>query len=256
VDVVPYTRASHGLPVRTHYWEEFYWGCLAAHAASRDIYTDITEGSFFLQLPRKSQLLASGGSSSSLTQSRLDFVPPASPLYIETSIAIYRHIASLQGSAEGPSLTLQSNAFTHKTAATGDPLRPNCTRSCSYLDCERSPIKRDTTTDMCRAARDHRNRKGLKATASILMQLRTGRIGLAAYLHRINRRDSARCSCDLENQTVSHILLECPLLQDERNWLRNALSDCGIALRLDELLAPPEARAIAAEFMLRTGLLD
>ena len=41
----------------------------------------------------------------------------------------------------GPSLTLQSNAFTHKTAATGDPLRPNCTRSCSHLGCERSPIK-------------------------------------------------------------------------------------------------------------------
>ena len=113
-----------------------------AHAVSRDIYTDITEGFFHLQLPRKSQLLASGGSSSSLTQSRLDFVPPTSLLYIETSIAIYRDIASLQGSADGLSLTLQSNAFTHKTAATGDPLRPNCTRSCSHLDCERSPIKR------------------------------------------------------------------------------------------------------------------
>ena len=45
-----------------------------AHAVSRDIHTDITEGFFHLQLPRKSQLLASGGSSSSLTQSRLDFV--------------------------------------------------------------------------------------------------------------------------------------------------------------------------------------
>lgn len=56
-----------------------------------------------------------------------------------------------------------------------------------------------------------------KATASILMQLRTRRIGLAAYLHRISRRESARCTCDLGNQTVSHILLECPLLQDKRH---------------------------------------
>jgi ribonuclease HI len=95
-----------------------------------------------------------------------------------------------------------------------------------------------------------------KATASILMQLRTGRIGLAAYLHRINRRESARCGCDLGNQTVSHILLECPLLQDERDWMRNALSDRGVALRLDELLARPEARAIVAEFMIRTNLLE
>ena len=38
-----------------------------------------------------------------------------------------------------------------------------------------------------------------KATTSILMQLRTGRIGLNAYLNRINRRDSARCDCELGN---------------------------------------------------------
>ena len=95
-----------------------------------------------------------------------------------------------------------------------------------------------------------------KATASILMQLRTGSIGLAAYLHRINRRESARCSCDLGNQTASHILLEYPLLQDERNWMRNDLSDRGVAVRLDSLLARPEARAIVAEFMIRTNILE
>ena len=94
-----------------------------------------------------------------------------------------------------------------------------------------------------------------KATASILMQLRTGRIGLSAYLNRINRRESARCDCDLGNQTVSHVLLECPLLQDERDWMRNALSDRGLSLRRDELLARPEARTVVAEFMVRTGLL-
>jgi hypothetical protein len=74
------------------------------------------------------------------------------------------------------------------------------------------------------------------------MQLHTGRIGLTAYLHRINRREPARCSCDLGNQTVSHILLEYPLLQDERNWMRNALSERGVARRLDELLIRPRAR--------------
>jgi hypothetical protein len=53
--------------------------------ASRDDYTDITEGFFLLQLPHKSQLLASMGSSSSLTQSNLNFVPPAFPLYIDST---------------------------------------------------------------------------------------------------------------------------------------------------------------------------
>ena len=95
-----------------------------------------------------------------------------------------------------------------------------------------------------------------KATASILMQLRTGRIGLSAYLHRINRRESARCGCDLGNQTVSHVLLECPLHQDERDRMRSALSDQGVALRRDELLTRLEARTIVAEFMVKTGLLD
>jgi ribonuclease HI len=94
-----------------------------------------------------------------------------------------------------------------------------------------------------------------KATSSILMQLRTGRIGLSAYLSRINRRDSPRCDCDLGNQTVTHVLLDCPLHQDERDWMRSALSDQGIALRRDEILTRPEARTIVAEFMVKTGLL-
>ena len=87
------------------------------------------------------------------------------------------------------------------------------------------------------------------------MQLRTGRIGLSAYLNRINRRESPRCDCELGNQTLNHVLLECPLLQNERDWMRNALSDRGVSLRRDELLARPEARTVVAEFMVRTGLL-
>ncbi|KAJ5330279.1 zinc knuckle domain protein [Penicillium atrosanguineum] len=94
-----------------------------------------------------------------------------------------------------------------------------------------------------------------KATVSILMQLRTGRISLSAYLSRINRRESARCGCNLGNQTVAHVLLECPLHQDERDRMRSALSDQGIALCRDELLTRLEARNIATEFMVSTGLL-
>ena len=87
------------------------------------------------------------------------------------------------------------------------------------------------------------------------MQLRIERSGLNAYLHCINRRESARCDCDLGNQTVIHVLLECPLHQDERDRMRSALSDQGIALHQDELLTRPEARTIVAEFMIKTGLL-
>ena len=58
------------------------------------------------------------------------------------------------------------------------------------------------------------------------------------------------------NETVKHVLLECPLYQDERSWMRNALSNRGIALRCDELLTRPEARTIVTDYMLKTGLLD
>lgn len=93
-----------------------------------------------------------------------------------------------------------------------------------------------------------------KATASILMQLRIERSGLDAYLHCINRQESARCDCDLGNQTVIHALLECPY-QDEHDGMRSAPSDQGIALRRDELLTQLDARTIVAEFMVKTGPL-
>ncbi|KAJ5799044.1 uncharacterized protein N7503_006549 [Penicillium pulvis] len=95
-----------------------------------------------------------------------------------------------------------------------------------------------------------------KATTSILIQLRTGRIGLSAYLARINRRESARCDCELGNQTVTHVLLECPLHRAERDWMRRALSGQGIVIRRDEFLTRPEARTTVADFMVKTGVLN
>ncbi|KAG0157845.1 hypothetical protein PDIDSM_5356 [Penicillium digitatum] len=77
--------------------------------------------------------------------------------------------------------------------------------------------------------------KGLrKATTSVLIQLRTGIIGLAEYLSKIKRSDSPRCQCDLGNQSVKHVLLECPLLKELRS----------------EMAAP-----IVAKFMIASGLL-
>ncbi len=74
-----------------------------------------------------------------------------------------------------------------------------------------------------------------------------GRISLAICLNRINQREAARCGCDLGNQTVNHILLGCPLLQDERDWIGNALSDRGVAFQHYELLTRPEGGTIIAE---------
>lgn len=59
---------------------------------------------------------------------------------METSITKHGNIASMQGSADGPFLMLQCNAFKNKILAIGDPLQPNHTLSYFYFGCERSSI--------------------------------------------------------------------------------------------------------------------
>jgi hypothetical protein len=72
--------------------------------------------------------------------------------------------------------------------------------------------------------------KGLrKATSSVLIQLRTGRIGLNQYLTRINVRQDARSGCGLGNQNPRHVVMGCPLLGELRKdmwrdlWRRRVL---------------------------------
>ena len=93
-----------------------------------------------------------------------------------------------------------------------------------------------------------------KALSSILIQVKTGKIGLAKYLFDIGRADSEYChKCTGEApQTIRHVLLECPVLSrlrcqsgflDHHHWdLRTILTD------------PCNAR-LATIFMLKTRLL-
>lgn len=99
--------------------------------------------------------------------------------------------------------------------------------------------------------------KGLrKVTTSVLMQLRTGKIGLSAYLTKINVSETARCGCDLGNQTPEHVLMECPLLHELRREMRRQLwKQEVIMLRYEDLLLEPKAAMTVAEFMVKTGLL-
>jgi ribonuclease HI len=97
-----------------------------------------------------------------------------------------------------------------------------------------------------------------KATSSVMLQLRTGKVSLASYLSKINKRDSARCACDLGNQTIGHVLLQCPLLIDQREVLRHELAEVGVSMAIghDELLRQKAAAPAVAKFMIDSELLE
>ena len=90
-----------------------------------------------------------------------------------------------------------------------------------------------------------------------MMQLRTGKIGLAAYLAKINTRESDRCACGLGRETIEHVLMECDRWEDERHDLRFDLFEVDVSMLLgcDELLTHRDAAGPVACFMVRTGLL-
>jgi len=63
-----------------------------------------------------------------------------------------------------------------------------------------------------------------KAASSLLIQLRTGHIGLNKHLFRINRSDSPDCEyCPGSQETVHHFIMECPRYIHQRHRLRRTL---------------------------------
>ena len=59
----------------------------------------------------------------------------------------------------------------------------------------------------------------------ILVQLRTGHVGLNSYLYRVKKTDSAACECGMGEETVAHFLFLCPRWVNERQDLRHILQD-------------------------------
>ncbi|KAI7978242.1 hypothetical protein EIK77_003561 [Talaromyces pinophilus] len=95
-----------------------------------------------------------------------------------------------------------------------------------------------------------------KATSSILMQVRTERIGLAHYLWRINKRDSPYCPCGLSGQTVRHILMECPLYREERDRMWSRIKGFRRTTDLQALLNERSAALAISKFWIETTILE
>jgi exonuclease III len=91
-----------------------------------------------------------------------------------------------------------------------------------------------------------------KAASAVLTQMRTGKIGLQNYLHRINKADSPNCVCGKVDQTVKHVLLTCTKFAELRRriWEGNQPPDIRV------LLNDVEHATKAIKFMLQTRLLE
>jgi ribonuclease HI len=101
-----------------------------------------------------------------------------------------------------------------------------------------------------------------KPLSSILVQMRTGRIGLRHYLHSRNVPDieDGRCGCGQSPQTVAHILLSCRRYTQLREAMWREEDKNGRMKRitrtnLRDILNTLAYANKAAKFLMATGLL-
>lgn len=108
-----------------------------------------------------------------------------------------------------------------------------------------------------------------KAYSSILVQMRSQRIGLRHFLYKCTSQrkkesvgeapfNAGRCQCDEGSQTPQHVLFHCPLYTGLREVFLNKVlykTDLGRCLDYNTIVFHPQACRYAAEMMHRTGLL-
>jgi hypothetical protein len=97
--------------------------------------------------------------------------------------------------------------------------------------------------------------KCTRPQASLLIQLRTGRIGLNRHLHQLSQADDPFCPhCPHVEETVRHLLLDCPKYWKERLFVQRRLRRK--AFDMKTLLSDPKAIHLTLKFVAQTKRLE
>ena len=85
-----------------------------------------------------------------------------------------------------------------------------------------------------------------RAESSVIVQARTGKIGLRSYLHSIGAEDTRNCPCGEGAKPVQQILLCCPEFEE----LRETMWETRRETDLKALIGSSELAKRAAQFLI------
>ena len=96
-----------------------------------------------------------------------------------------------------------------------------------------------------------------KPQSSILVQMRTGKIGVRSFLYSRKIVESERCECGHTSQTVRHVLMECRKFSRLRQeiWKEEPRKEPFGVVEWKKMLTHPPYTNKAVDFMRRTRLL-
>ena len=89
-----------------------------------------------------------------------------------------------------------------------------------------------------------------------LTQLLTGHAFTMAHAKRFNLSEHDKCKCDnIRQQTITHIVLDCPLFNDIRPFTPNSASDCDRLSIMRKLICDNSTRETMVDFLTKAGKL-
>lgn len=98
-----------------------------------------------------------------------------------------------------------------------------------------------------------------KCLSSLLIQMRTGKIGLRKYLHgrKVPDISTPTCQCGQAPQSMTHVLAHCRKYSQIRRetWKEEEKNHAWRSIPVKEMLSSPRYAKKAATFMKKTGLL-